>query len=102
MLARTLGCMRKKIIGSIAALGLAAPVGLAVTAGPAEAHSLHYANCTALTRTYHHGVAKSPKAARKQVRQGYHSPAYGPRARNVYWANYKSMDRDKDGTACER
>lgn len=94
--------MRKKLLGSVVALALSAPVGLAVTAGPAEAFTLHYANCTALTHTWHHGVAKSRKAARKQVRQGYHSPAYGPRARKVYWANYKSMDRDKDGTACER
>lgn len=101
-MARMLGSMRKKIIGSVAALALAAPVGLAVTAAPAEAHSLRYANCTALARTYHHGVAKSRKAAMYQVRQGYHRPAYGTRARKVYWANYKSMDRDKDGTACER
>lgn len=94
--------MRKKIIGSVAALALATPVGLALAAGPAEAHSLHYANCTALTRTYHHGVSKSHKAALRQVRAGYHIPAYGPRARKVYWANYTTMDRDKDGTACER
>jgi hypothetical protein len=94
--------MRKQIVGSLVALAVAAPVSVAMTAGPAEAHSLHYANCTALTRTYHHGVAKSHKAALKQVRAGYHLPAYGTRARKVYWANYKSMDRDRDGTACER
>ncbi|HEY6932821.1 MAG TPA: excalibur calcium-binding domain-containing protein [Marmoricola sp.] len=94
--------MRTRVIGSVAALALAAPISLAIDAGSADAASLHYRNCTALSHRYHHGVAKSRKAALKQVRAGYHIPAYGSRARKVYWANYKSLDRDRDGTACER
>lgn len=66
--------MRKKRIGAGAALALAAPVGL----------------------------AKSHTAALKQVRAGCHIPGYGSRARKVYRANDKTMDRDRDGTACER
>src|SRR4051812_46432835 len=60
-----------------------------------------FANCTALHKVWHDGVAKGPKAAQKQVRDGYSKPAYGPRARKVYWANRADLDRDKDGTACE-
>jgi hypothetical protein len=92
---------------AVAAAGLAAlallPLGaVAGTAGPADAATgRHFANCTALHKVWHYGVAKGPKAARKQVRDGYHKPAAGPKARKVYWANYKSLDRDKDGTACE-
>lgn len=94
--------MRTRVIGPVAALALAAPLALAISGGSADAASLHYNNCTALTHKYHHGVAKSHKAALKQVRAGYHIPAYGSRARKVYWANYKNLDRDRDGTACER
>jgi hypothetical protein len=28
-------------------------------------------------------------------------PAYGARAKKVYWKNYTRLDRDRDGTACE-
>jgi hypothetical protein len=94
--------MRTRLVGSVAALTLAAPVSLAINVGSADAASLTYKNCTALTKVYHHGVAKSRAAALKQVKAGHHIPAYGSRARKVYWANYKSLDRDRDGTACER
>ena len=46
-------------------------------------------------------MAKSAAAAQRQVNQGNLRPASGPRARNVYWANYTRLDRDRDGTACE-
>jgi hypothetical protein len=92
--------MRKATIAA-AALVLV-PVALTVTTQEqAGAAQLHYANCTALHHDFKHGVAKSRKAARKQVRQGYGMPAYGKHARNVYWANRANLDRDKDGTACE-
>jgi hypothetical protein len=94
--------MRTRLVGSVAALALAAPVSIAINVGSADAASLTYKNCTALTKVYHHGVAKSRATALKQVKAGYHIPAYGSRARKVYWANYKSLDRDRDGTACER
>ena len=70
------------------------------TVAPASAQ-IKYANCTALHRDFKHGVAKSRAAAARQVRQGYGRPAYGRHARRVSWANYKSMDRDRNGTACE-
>lgn len=94
--------VRNRLLGSLVAVAVAVPVGLVATSTAADASSLQYDNCTALSHAYHHGVAKSRKAARKQVRQGYGMPAYGTRARKVYWANYTSLDRDRDGTACER
>ena len=47
-------------------------------------------------------MAKSHTAAVRQVRSGYGMPAYGSLAQKVYWKNHSRLDRDKDGTACER
>jgi len=41
-------------------------------------------------------------AASRQIAQGYGRPSTTTRAKRVYWANHRSMDRDRDGTACER
>ena len=50
---------------------------------------------------FEHGVARGPKAAARQVptAMGYPPTASGPA--DLYWANYKHLDVDKDGTACE-
>jgi hypothetical protein len=56
-----------------------------------------YANCDALHKQWQYGVAKSRKAARKQVRTGHYKP-------HVSLAGYRAnsnLDADKDGTACE-
>jgi hypothetical protein len=85
-------------------LGLTGAVTAAalVFGGMAPANAqLRYPNCTALHKDFKHGVAKSRKAAMRQVRQGYGRPAFGRHARHVYWANYTRLDRDRDGTACE-
>lgn len=81
---------------------LVSPLAVAAVATPAEAAGVNYRNCTALTRDFKHGVAKNAASAQRQVRQGYGRPATTRRAKKVYWANYRSMDRDRDGTACER
>lgn len=94
--------MKKRILGILTALALVSPVWVVATTTTAEAGSLYYSSCTKLTKRYPHGVAKGYKAAMKQVRQGYGRPAYGTRAKKVYWKNYKRLDRDRDGTACER
>ena len=94
--------MRKRLTGSLVVLALTAPVGLATTASSADATTLYYRSCSALTVKFHHGVARSRKAALLQVRHGYGMPAYGPLAQKVYWKNHTRLDRDKDGTACER
>jgi hypothetical protein len=91
--------MRHPLIAVLASTAAVAALSLTLVA-PANAQ-LKYANCTALHKDFKHGVAKGPKAAAKQVRDGYGKPAYGPHARKVYWANRANLDRDKDGTACE-
>ena len=74
-----------------------------VVAAPADAGGkYYYSSCAKLTKTFKHGVAKSAAAAQKQVNQGYGRPAYGPKAKKVYDKNKGRLDRDKDGTACER
>lgn len=93
--------MRNRIVGSLVALIFVAPVGVVLTATSAEAAPRKFSSCTALTKVYPDGVAKSRKAAKRQVRQGNSRPAFGPRARKVYWANRANLDRDRDGTACE-
>jgi Excalibur calcium-binding domain len=65
-------------------------------AAPAEAVAA-FRNCDHLHRTYAHGVARSDRAARRQVRSGHFRPAVRPR---VYRAN-DDLDADNDGTACE-
>jgi hypothetical protein len=64
--------------------------------------SPYYGRCKALHQDFRHGVAKGPRAAARQVREGYGRPAYGTHAREVYWVNYRRLDPDRDGTACER
>lgn len=63
----------------------------------ADASTPAYANCTALRQVFHHGVARSDAAANYQVNHGNPRPAVRPA---VYQHN-TSLDRDKDGTACE-
>lgn len=93
--------MKTRIIGSVVALSLAAPVGLLATATTADAAAPKFSSCAKLTKVYPHGVAKSRAAAMRQVRDGNPRPAFGPRARAVYAANHTNLDRDHDGTACE-
>lgn len=53
-----------------------------------------FKNCTALNKKYPYGVAKSAAAAAKQKT----TPTVSAK---IYKANIK-MDRDKDGTVCEK
>jgi hypothetical protein len=91
--------MRHPICAVLTSTAAVAALTLAVV--PSASAQTSYDNCTALHHDFKHGVAKGPKAAAKQVRDGYGRPAYGPHARDVYWANHTNLDRDKDGTACE-
>jgi Excalibur calcium-binding domain len=56
-----------------------------------------YANCDALHNRWPYGVAKSRRAARRQVRTGHYKPHV---SRAGYRAN-SDLDADSDGTACE-
>ena len=94
--------MKKRIAGSLVALSLVAPAGIAVTSAAAEASAPTFSSCAKLNKVFPHGVAKSRRAAMRQVRDGNGRPAFGPRARAIFRANHANLDRDHDGTACER
>ena len=54
-------------------------------------------NCTQMHNRWQYGVAKSRRAARRQVQTGHYRPRV---SRSGYRAN-RSLDADDDGTACE-
>ncbi len=58
------------------------------------ANAKSFANCSALNQKYPAGVARSAAVAQKQKKIPFVSA-------KIYRANAK-MDRDKDGTACEK
>lgn len=93
--------MKRSMIAAAALslLPLGAVVGTTVQADAAAGR--YFSSCDNLHKVWKHGVAKGPKAARKQVRAGNYKPAYGPKARAVYKTNHSRLDRDDDGTACE-
>ena len=95
--------MDKRIVSALVAV-LLAFAALVLSTSPVQARgtSTYYSSCTRLHVRFAHGVAKSRAAALYQVRQGYGLPAYGTYARQVYWRNYTRLDRDRDGTACEK
>jgi excalibur calcium-binding domain-containing protein len=86
--------------------GLSASAASATTsppAGPSELGGANaarvFANCTALNKTYRHGVAR--KGARDRVSGASRPVTNFAVDAAVYNANTKS-DRDKDGIACEK
>lgn len=68
----------------------------------ADAANFYYSSCAKLSKVYKNGVAASNVAAAKQVKAGFARPATTDAARKVYSTNKVRLDRDKDGTACER
>ena len=90
--------MKKRIV-SVVMMALLTVTLLGPTAEAVESVGLarSYANCDALHKRWQYGVAKSRKAARRQVRTGHYKP-------HVSLAGYRAnsdLDADKDGTACE-
>lgn len=57
-----------------------------------------FKNCTAVNKTYPWGVSRSLDAAKKQ--KNY--PVNNPFVSSKLYESLKKMDRDKDGTACEK
>lgn len=92
----------QRIVGSISAAVLASAALSVVVAAPADAAVKKYSSCAKLTKDFPHGVSRSKKAANKQVAAGYGKPASGTKAKKVYRKNKANLDRDDDGTACER
>jgi opacity protein-like surface antigen len=80
----------------VVTIAMSAVLMLGIAQVPAQA-AHHYSNCTALHRDYSHGVAKSKRAARREVNDGYGYPHV---SRRLYRAN-NTLDANKDGVACE-
>ena len=58
-----------------------------------------FANCTALNKTYKHGVGR--KGAKDRV-SGTAKPVTNFTVNTAVYSANKSRDRDKDGVACEK
>lgn len=85
--------MRRSIIGVSLMLVL-----ISSAAAPEFAQAVaHYANCTAMHRDWRHGIAKSRRAADREVHDGYGRPHV---SRRIYRAN-RQLDANDDGVACE-
>lgn len=82
-------------------VGLLPLVALAAVAvvgpGAADAGVKRFKNCTAVHKTYKHGIAKSSRAAR--TANGLHGK---PKISLALYNANKKMDRDRDGVACEK
>ena len=80
----------RRIVGSliISCLFLYTPSAQAAT----------FKNCTEVNKLYKWGVSKSLAAAMKQ--KNY--PVNNPLVSASIYASLAKMDRDKDGTACEK
>lgn len=92
--------MKTSRVASTFAAAVLACAPLAVAA-PAEA-STTYSSCAKLTKVFKNGVAKNAAAAKRAVRNGHPRPSSTARAKKVYAKNFKRLDRDRDGVACER
>ncbi|WP_213813810.1 excalibur calcium-binding domain-containing protein [Glaciihabitans sp. dw_435] len=98
-------------VASVVALGVmpmqaatAAPVAsTSVASVSAKAHltagAKLFANCTALNKTYKHGVGK--KGAKDKV-SGKSKPVTNFKVDNALYSANKKSDRDGDGVACEK
>jgi hypothetical protein len=95
------GAVRLLSAGLLAASSFViAPGAAANAAGTAVAASTpKYANCTAMQRTYPHGVGRP--GARDHVRGSTKPVTNFKVSKPLYDANSR-LDGDKDGVACER
>ncbi|GHJ17576.1 MULTISPECIES: excalibur calcium-binding domain-containing protein [unclassified Micromonospora] len=91
--------MVSTLLRGVLALTLAAGGGALAVAGPAEAAAVKYQNCTALNKTYKHGVGK--KGAKDKVR-GTTKPVTNFTVSTTVYNKNTHLDRDKDGVACEK
>jgi hypothetical protein len=84
----------KTLAATLTVLGTALSLNALAAPSQAADRAHHFANCTAMHRVWHHGVAVSARASR---RDGHGAPVRPA----VYRAN-KGSDRDGDGVACEQ
>ncbi|MDW0108820.1 excalibur calcium-binding domain-containing protein [Sporosarcina aquimarina] len=77
---------------TVLALGVAA-----IPAQPADAAPAKFKNCKMLNQTYKGGVAMNSK-----VRNKGGKTKYAPTVNPTIYKTHTTLDRDKDGIACER
>ena len=86
-----------------AAVAAAAVLCTTIAAAPGTADAAtrarHFKNCTALNKTYKHGVGKV--GAHDHVK-GHAKPVTDFKRSNALYTANKGSDRDHDGVACEK
>ena len=82
--------MKKYIVGAMLALAL-------TFSGTMPVEAAKFKNCTAVNKVYNGGVSKSADI----VNSGGKTK-YVPTVNAKLYKTLKSMDRDKDGIACEK
>ncbi len=89
----------KRILPS-AALAAALLGGALVFAAPPAAAEpdTKFGSCAQMRAVDPNGVAATPRAVKRAVKQGYRKPLLCP----VAYAANKRLDKDRDGVACER
>lgn len=88
--------MRKTLIVSLCATVMLTPLTFAHVASAAPTK---FKNCAQLNNKYPNGIAGSAAAAKKAVADGNRKPRV---SKEIYSANAKKLDRDKNGVACEQ
>lgn len=91
--------MIKRTVQVVIAIALAA-TGLATVGLPADATVTKFKDCVSLNAVYKHGVGL--KGAKDRVTAGKKPVTTYTVNPDVYNANKKNLDRDKDGIACEK
>jgi Excalibur calcium-binding domain len=85
--------IRRTVIAAVILVGGAAGVAQAAT----DAGAIRYSNCTAMHKRYPHGVGRW--GARDHTSG---TPVTNFKRSNILYRQNKSLDRDKDGIACEK
>ena len=82
--------MKKSIVGALLAVALS-------VSGTIPAEAVKFKNCTAVNKVYKGGVSKSADTVNSGGKTK-HQPTVDAKL----YKTLKSMDRDKDGIACEK
>ena len=99
---------RHAALALAAALAVSPIVVVPAVASPAltvAAAAKRYKNCTAVNKAYAGGIARDAKAVNTKTVRGKKVKAastYRPKVSKSLDTANKSLDRDKDGIACER
>jgi hypothetical protein len=99
------GTMKKRLVAVLVAGMFALPTTGAASAvasrstdrATSTVAAPSFDNCNQMHRRWQYGVAKSQRAARRQVQTAHYRPRV---SRSGYRAN-SNLDADNDGTACE-